>query len=172
MQILNHWTRSYVFSVYLVKFQEIYMDFISDRILQINCQWTGDFFKYWAVCTISASQENSRSLCSQVSVYFQGFYCGRVLASRLMNSAYFWLILPRKGSKISAWQENNLCLCSRSSAIFHGFYLVQKFCICIESSKFLVYFNNWIGCRISASWLNWVNYWPIGYWKGCRISAC
>ena len=72
---------------------------------------------------------------------FKAFTACRVLASRFI-SVYFWLTLPRKGSRISARQENNYCLCSRSSAVFHGFYLVQNFCICIECSKFLVSFNN------------------------------
>ena len=90
---------------------------------------------------------------------FKAFTACRVLASRFI-SVYFWLTLPRKGSRISAWQENNYCLCSRSSAVFHGFYLVQNFCFCIECSKFLVSFNNWIGC-ILAEFSKLLAYWLL-----------
>ena len=41
---------------------------------------------------------------------------------------------------------------------FHGLYRMQHCCIFVECSKFLVYLNNLTGCRISASWLNPVNF--------------
>ena len=54
--------------------------------------------------------------------------------------------------------NNSHCLCDRRSAVFLGFYRVQNFCILNECSKFLVYFNHWRRCRISASWLQSVNF--------------
>ena len=63
-----------MFTAYLVKFQQIFMDFISYRIQYLS--WTCEvlvYFNHWPVCTISASQENSRSPGIQVSIDFQGF---------------------------------------------------------------------------------------------------
>ena len=115
------------------------------------------------VCKRSQHVEPNNVACcwpTMLRAFAPAFTACRVIASQLI-SVYFWLILPRKWGRISAWEENNHCLCGRTSAVFHGFYLVQNFCICIECSKCLVYSNNWIGCRISASALNAVNVWSI-----------
>lgn len=67
----------------------------------------------------------------------------------------YWLL---KGMQNFCSLSNSSYLCNRRSAVFLGFYRVQNFCILNECSKFLVYFNHWRGCRISASWLQSVNF--------------
>ena len=131
---MNHWTRFLVFTAYLVKFQEIFMDFISYRILHLSCQWIGESFEHWAICTISASRENSRSLCSQVFVYFQGFNCMQS-SCMSVNFSIFLAYFTKK-------RKQNFRMARKQSLL-----MWSKFISCSR--------------RISASALNAVNFWSI-----------
>ena len=85
------------------------------------------------MCTISASQENSHSLCSQVSVYFQGFYCVQS-SCILVNFSIFLAYFTKK-------RKQNLCMA----------YVV-------EVQQFTTDFTS---CRIFASALNAVDFWSL-----------
>ena len=63
---------------------------------------------------------------------------------------------PLKGMQNFCMLNNSIC--NRRSAVFVGFYREQNFCILNECSIFLVYFNHWRRCRISASWMQSVNF--------------
>ena len=139
MQILNHWTRSYVFSAYLVKFQEIYMDFTSDRILHLNCQWTGDFF-------LSTEQ------------YAQFQLPRKIVAHYVVKFLYIFKEFTAAEFLHLGWIQHSFGLFyqEKEAEFLHGKKII--FAYVVEVQQFFMDFTS---CRNSASVLNPVNFWSI-----------